>query len=1155
VAALRWLEGGRRRDMSSSAAVHSWWRAAIACVMDELPSRFGAKARKNIRAGEEYGGLFKRRYAAGRPWLPPLTHADEQRLAALEEDLPLQMTIAQRNAAWHELCAEELCKDSRGKDLVEMEAQLRETSALVWQVGTTAAQPQRGSGVAGSVPWDAMPPPPPYTGELALAKVRGAGRTGTCLDEVYFADWLHFASESNSLKRRWLVVADVASLVATRHAGWLTLYGPVTKGRQIPTKGTRLWWRLRASELSFYTHIDDKKPRGIIGISSIVAVASGVTTEPDGSALGASGAQQDCFFTLTVRSGTHSYHFETWVLQSSQVGSALAWQRHLRGKRVDSRRPPPPQRWLLVFETTAHLAAKPLDVIPLSAGSYQLLPPKKARRGFAEHQQVVIRVVQLDGTIRKCILAYDAASSVVVSSVTQLELVKLLLLPKAAMILNTDKKTGARGMSQLSAIQQALVDGTTKASMEEEEEVEHDEHDEYHEMDGEYGVDEAPEVNFLLRRFGFSFENISISLGIDDYDWMELGVEGLQVLTVGSERGSLLLAISAQELHIDDRYSRDTCFPRLLGRLHAQTETSRAVCAPRVTLATRSVEPPILQFTYVKVLRGWTSLERRRSLSARERLEWADADTSVTLVTQPFRMVFNPELVPILFSFIQQHTAAESVPMSAVQRLQAENEAVIRWLQRTYGGVAKYQQWNEKQRRQRIEVRLGTMELIFCDDLSKLRQNAKAVVLRMESLTLGDPDSHRLLESDNRHVGTTAFDGHRTTSGVLAALSSADVVQWMWGDAGIGNTGLTRSLARSNPLRWDRGPLPEIVRSLEGRLEIRPVDLKVHRIKGSKVKRSFESPVKAAEWLRSQVKSDSRTSEFGEVPVEAISAATQAAADAAPPPRPQDLSRDNKLKGKLRHIELFCSHRDDFEQDVQQVLQPVTASLQITSGSAGSKWASVELDIDSVQLRFSKAGTGTLIDTAKACWQTVQKRRLGAMAALSSARQRIDAGMSSGSAGVDAHAVDSVDTDGPSVSGKMGVISALLARQLKRTSATARQRVARAATDAQSAGVLGLAQVGGTELAAVAEEGQGQAHGGSSHVAEVETATDERATLSLRLLVGTMEVALDLAAAAQGTEGATERQLQFRVSQAELAMAVRPSGCGSGCVLVGGRFD
>jgi hypothetical protein len=59
----------------------------------------------------------------------------------------------------------------------------------------------------------------------------------------------------------------------------------------------------------------------------------------------------------------------------------------------------------------------------------------------------------------------------------------------------------------------------------------------------------------------------------------------------------------------------------------------------------------------------------------------------------------------------------------------------------------------------------------------------------------------------------------------------------------------------------------------------------------------------------------------------------------------------------------------------------------------------------------------------------------------------------------------------------------------------------------------------------------------------------------LRLLVGTMEVALDLAAAAQGTEGATERQLQFRVSQAELAMAVRPSGCGSGCVLVGGRFD
>ena len=105
---------------------------AIKAVIQERPPNLFKTLGEYMSGSRVYAGLFKRRYAAGRAWLAPLSEGDQARLAELERMLPIEMIKKRRTATWRHLHDEDKCKDHRQRDLSEMEDQLQGTPLEQW---------------------------------------------------------------------------------------------------------------------------------------------------------------------------------------------------------------------------------------------------------------------------------------------------------------------------------------------------------------------------------------------------------------------------------------------------------------------------------------------------------------------------------------------------------------------------------------------------------------------------------------------------------------------------------------------------------------------------------------------------------------------------------------------------------------------------------------------------------------------------------------------------------------------------------------------------------------------------------------------------------------------------------------------------------------
>ena len=469
-----------------------------------------------MSGSREYADLFKRRYAAGRAWLAPLSEGDQARLAELERLLPIEMIKKRRTATWRHLYDEDQGKDHRQRDLAEMEAELNGIVLEQWGVGK------------------------------AQAKARRA-------DNVLYKGWMMSeAKEKKSLRSRYVVVVDVKSLADTHHSGWMLL-----KQRRNDKKEVwdRFWFRLRGKSLYYFSDMDDTKPRKEVSLSTVSHV-QGVEGTVD---------------TFEIAANDRKY-----LCKCDTSSACTAWTEAFVDCFARAGEPQSFYRWLLVFKADSS-SAKPVSVMPLASRSYTWTDPKESVKD-AEKSAKVLRVGMLDFSVRQCVLAHKESS--------QFQMLADILEADAAELLN--EGTGGQDVTSLSANQQALLE--VDDDEDDDDDDEEEEEDGFEQTAAAAAAAAAAErgseaLDHLRNRVIFQVGRVIATAGIEDrIDWVAVDLMGLKVEASNTANGAYNAETQVANLVVEDRYTRDTCFPKLLYRSGGDSE-------------------PIIRFRYKKTFR------------------------------------------------------------------------------------------------------------------------------------------------------------------------------------------------------------------------------------------------------------------------------------------------------------------------------------------------------------------------------------------------------------------------------------------------------------------------------------------------------------------------------------------------------------------------
>lgn len=98
----------------------------------------------------------------------------------------------------------------------------------------------------------------------------------------------------------------------------------------------------------------------------------------------------------------------------------------------------------------------------------------------------------------------------------------------------------------------------------------------------------------------------------------------------------------------------------------------------------------------------------------------------------------------------------------------------------------------------------------------------------------------------------------------------------------------------------------------------------------------------------------------------------------------EDVERFQTFRGELQGFEFFTCSRDNTEENICQVLAPVTAPFSVrlaldqsddATDAVLDDWLTAQLDVNAIQLHISKQGLSTLVKIGTASVQTVKKRQ------------------------------------------------------------------------------------------------------------------------------------------------------------------------------------
>jgi vacuolar protein sorting-associated protein 13A/C len=123
-----------RPSVSIFGFARQWWQYAVKSMLSDMHRtqlKYEA-VRRAVSQGTEYAGLFLRKAGKGRPWLAPLGRLDLERLQALEDMFPVDVTKAFRVRAWRTLMEQDRKKDHKSSEAREVKAALMAMSANQW---------------------------------------------------------------------------------------------------------------------------------------------------------------------------------------------------------------------------------------------------------------------------------------------------------------------------------------------------------------------------------------------------------------------------------------------------------------------------------------------------------------------------------------------------------------------------------------------------------------------------------------------------------------------------------------------------------------------------------------------------------------------------------------------------------------------------------------------------------------------------------------------------------------------------------------------------------------------------------------------------------------------------------------------------------------
>ena len=650
----RWQKLAPLRPANSDVTqcARQWWVFAIKAVLQERPRDFLKRVAENMKASREYGELFKRKYATGRPWLAPLGKSEEARVAELEQLLPIELTKRRRHQAWMFLGSEEQGKDHRKRDFEEMETELLSVTAGEWK---------------------------------AEARQR---------DTILYEGWMLVGrKEKKALKNRWVVLADVNSIHDTRRSGWVLLKQSRNDQKEV---WDRMWFRLKGVTLSYFLAMDDVKPRREIPLATVSHISS---DSPD---------------SFQIVTSARTFH-----CKCDRPQDCTAWTDTF-SQCFAQTHPRPSYRWMVVYKSNSD-DTKPLEAFPLELRTYTLKPPKTPVRD-CENSALVLRIGLMDFSVRECVLA--------LSNVGIFMKFSAVIAPDAAEVLN--EKPG-EGHTTLSATQQALLD-------EQDLDDEEDEDDEG--FDTEAVVDE--DSDYLRNRIVVSIGHVSVAMGIEAaVDWVALELAGVSLDISNTASGASGFEAQIHNIAVEDRYTRDTCFPRILRQMDEQA----------IMLQSEDGQP-MFRFRYKMTFSRNDHLGSAGILDAEEDAALLDAasgsetDVFVQLILQPLKIVVNPELVPLFMAFasLQDDDGIKQVQDAAMQNLQAVEEQAdlltggAKMRRKIKHSFAQLQTEQENVVHRTMQVEIGAVEIMLAEDLSKMRDDAHAVVLRLDCIHLGNAD-------------------------------------------------------------------------------------------------------------------------------------------------------------------------------------------------------------------------------------------------------------------------------------------------------------------------------------------------------------------------------------------------------------------------------
>lgn len=103
---------------------------------------------------------------------------------------------------------------------------------------------------------------------------------------------------------------------------------------------------------------------------------------------------------------------------------------------------------------------------------------------------------------------------------------------------------------------------------------------------------------------------------------------------------------------------------------------------------------------------------------------------------QPLNAVVNPELMPLLLAFA---ALRNDDSIHALEDIMHENlKAMEDRTHQLMSSLAKIEEKTMEVHR-RVQVEIGSLEVMLAEDLSKMRDGSNAVVLRIKAIKLGNP--------------------------------------------------------------------------------------------------------------------------------------------------------------------------------------------------------------------------------------------------------------------------------------------------------------------------------------------------------------------------------------------------------------------------------